>query len=266
MHTTTDIDPISELQTTEGWLDGRHVWFVSDGRVIPFISGGDGSDDGLSDEDRAALEDLSDDEVAALDSLSDDDLDKLEGLSDEELDKLTGGKGTDWEAEAKKWKRLARKHENRNKSKRRKGGAPPAPKGGSGSGGDDNDVDVEAIRQEVLGEARKDFAERSVEVFLDAQVEAGRLSDDQADVLLDSIDPTKFIDDDGDVDTDKVKALIEGIAKPARGSGNGKKNDFPDTGQGRRNGSRRRKEKSSSVSAGRELFTERHGKKSTQNN
>lgn len=258
MHTTTNTD-IDDLELTAGWQDGRKVWFVSDGTVIPHISGGDGDDE---------LDGLSDDEIEALESLSDEDVEKLEGLSTDELAVLTGT-ATDWKAEAERWKRQARKHEQRSKANKKeldrvRGGKKPEKQtGGQG----ENEPDLDAVRDEVRAEMRKDFAEQTIELYMDAQVDAGRLSGDQADVLLDSIDASKFIDDDGDVDTDKVKALIEGIAKPATGSNGSGKGGFPDTGQGRRNGGRKRGEKSSSVAAGRELFTERHGNtKSTKTN
>lgn len=256
MHTSDTSMPIDELEFTEGWLDGRHVWLVSDGTVLPFISGG-AVDDDQDDDDQ-------DDDADGDDDLDDDDQD--DDGDEDDVEEL--------KAELAKWKRQSRKHEQRAKENRRqldrlrrgKGSSSSTTKRKRDSGsGDGDDVDVDAIRDEVRNETRKEFAERSVEVFLDAQVEAGRLDGDQADVLLDSIDPTKFIDDDGDVDTDKVKALIEGIAKPATGDGKAKKKGFPDTGQGRRSGGQRRREKSSSVSAGRELFSERHGK-SNQNN
>lgn len=253
MHTTTPdtLIDIDDLELTAGWQDGRKVWFVSDGTVIPNISGGDGDDE---------LDGLSDDDIEALESLSDEDVEALEELSADELAALTGTT-TNWQAEAERWKRQARKHEQRSKANKKELDRMRGGKKGerqSGSQGE-NEPDLDAVRDEVRAEMRKDFAEQTIEVYLDAQVDAGRLSGDQADVLLDSIDATKFLDDDGDVDTDKVKALIEGIAKPATGSNGSGKGGFPDTGQGRRNGGRKRGEKASSVAAGRELFAERRG-------
>lgn len=255
MHTTTNTD-IDDLELIAGWQDGRKVWFVSDGTVIPHISGGDGDDDDDDQDDDSGGQGDGDGDD------EDDDGDDVEDLQRimKELG-LKPGQLRGRLAASKKWERRAKANKEQLDALRGKSKSRGAGQGGSGDGQDDDDIDSvrEAAREEGRSEGLRAAAERSIEVYLDAQVEAGRLSEDQADVLLESIDPAKFIDDDGDVDTDKVKALIKGIAKPATGSNGSGKGEFPDTGQGRRNGSRRRGEKASSVAAGRDLFNERRG-------
>lgn len=233
----TILDPLDDLEFTLGRLDGRRVWFVSDGTVVPYVGGGDGDDD-TDDDDHADGADDRDDQDDA-----DDDGDGDEDSGDS--------------AELRKWKREKRKWEKRAKDNRRE----LERLRNRGSNSSDDDHGDEQVREQVRSEERTRFASRSVEMYLDAQVEAGRITDEQADGLLDSIDPTKFIDDDGDVDTDKVKGLLKVIAKPAKGTEDDGTKRRLDSGQGRRQGTQRRGEKRGSVASGRELYEQLHGKK-----
>jgi hypothetical protein len=81
-----------------------------------------------------------------------------------------------------------------------------------------------AARAEVVGE----FGSRIAAAEFRAAA-AGRLDDDQVTVLLDSVDLSKFLTDAGEVDADKVRAVIDGITPKAPDP-----SFVPDMGQGAR--------------------------------
>lgn len=241
----TTLDPLDDLEFTLGRLDGRRVWFASDGTVVPYVGGGDGDDD-IDDDDH------DDDGADGTDGDDGDDGDDGYAESLAELANLAHEMGLSpaqlkgrLEA-SKKWERRAKENKAEVNRLRSRGS----------NGSDDDSGDAEQVREQVRSEERTRFASRSVEMYLDAQVEAGRITDEQADGLLDSIDPTKFIDDDGDVDTDKVKGLLKVIAKPGKGTQDDGTKGRLDSGQGRRQGTQRRGEKQS-YAAGRDLWAER---------
>ena len=246
---TSTTDAFDDLEVTEGWLAGRHVWFVSDGSVIPFIAGGDGSadDDDEGDEDEEQDDDDEGDE--------DEDLESLRSLA-EELD-LTPSQIRERLRASKRWEQRAKKNK---RDLDRLRGSTSSRNAGTNDEGGDAEGGVDAARAAGRAEALREAAERSLEVYIDAQVEAGRLTGDQADELLDIIDPARFIDDEGDVDTDKVKSLIKVIAPPDKGN-NGEGKRSLDSGGGRRHGGSGRRGERKSYAAGRDLWEERHGSK-----
>lgn len=148
------------------------------------------------------------------------------------------GDGTDWEAEAKKWKSQSRKHEDRAKANATAAKELDELKRASAS---DQEKAIQAAKDEAKAEAVKGLAPRLVAAEIKS-VSAGRMTDRQREALLEGLDATKYLTDDGQVDTDKVTALIDGIApksdKDADEPGKGKngKGRFPDLGQGRRGG------------------------------
>ena len=118
---------------------------------------------------------------------------------------------TDWKAEAEKFKTLARKHEDRAKAN-----ATAA-------------KELEQVKAASMTEQEKAVAEAVAAARLSTLIEvggrlaaaevrvaaAGRLDDQQLNTILDTVDLSKFLDEDGDVDTAKVAAFVEGIA-PAK--------------------------------------------------
>lgn len=123
----------------------------------------------------------------------------------------TGGDdttSTDWQAEAEKWKGLARKHEDRAKEN-----ATAA-------------KELEQLRQQSMSEQEKAVAtakaEGRAEAFRDAAVKvvdanvraatAGRTVD--VDALLDGIDRSRFVTDDGDVDTEAIQQWVDKVIPP----------------------------------------------------
>lgn len=143
------------------------------------------------------------------------------------------------------WKAQSRKHENRVKSM-----------------GDYSDLKSKASEYDKFLEESKTQAERDVEVaraegrtealkestgrLVQAEFKAaaaGRLSDEQRDELLASLDTSKFVTADGEPDDERIRAFVAAIAprKPA------------DLGQGRRPEPAKQ-----GVSSGRDLWAQRH--------
>lgn len=150
------------------------------------------------------------------------------------------------------WKAQSRKHEDRAKAR-----------------ADYDDLKTKAAELDKLKQSQMSEQEKAVEAaktdarkaalvevgakLVDAEiraVSAGRLSDDQRTVLLDGLDRTRFLTAEGDVDTDKVKTFVDGIA-PARGDGKG---GFPDLGQGRRSGGGKPSAKEAGVAEARRRY------------
>ena len=70
---------------------------------------------------------------------------------------------------------------------------------------------IEEARAAARAETQAELGSRIVTAEFRAAA-AGRLADDQLSVLLDTVDLTKFLADSGEVDVDKVQAVIDGIA------------------------------------------------------
>lgn len=119
----------------------------------------------------------------------------------------------------------------------------------------DHEKAIEDAKAEARNAALAEVADRLVMAEFRAQL-AGRLGDDQRDTLLESIDLTRYLDEDGEVDTDKVTSFIDSfVPEPDPNDRDGK--GWPrDTGQGRR-GSGGGKP---TVASGRDLWEQRHGK------
>lgn len=117
----------------------------------------------------------------------------------------------------------------------------------------DADKAIEAAREEGRNEVRAVLNRERAKTALDRAL-VGRVPD--ASALLD-LDITKFVVN-GKVDTDAVKAWVEDHSEESAGGG---KRPNPDTGQGRRGSGNQ--ETAKTVSAGRDLFAERHKKKTT---
>lgn len=222
--------------------DGRYWWLFSDGRAMPAISGGadgDGGGDGGGGDGAGSGDGSGDGDGKG----GDNDADKGKGTGSDKDD----GDTPDHKAEADKWKALARKHEAESKK---------------------NAKALEDARKASMSETEKAIADAKDEgrreatlstgaKLVDAEIRAvaaGRMTDAQRTTLLEGLDRSLFLTDDGDVDTDKVARFVDGIAPKADADDKSKKK-FPDMGQGRRQGGA-----GPSVSSGRELFAARRGK------
>lgn len=151
------------------------------------------------------------------------------------------------------WQHQARKHEDRNKEWQKTLGGKTA-------------AEIAAEREELtkLRDEKKSDGEKAVDeaktqgrreasLALAPQmfdVALAHVEEDRRKVLIDTLDLSKVIKEDGTIDTDKVTSIAKTLAPPATG------NDDPDYGGGpRRTGT------TSGVSAGRDRYRERYGKK-----
>lgn len=134
---------------------------------------------------------------------------------------------TDWKAEAEKFQALQRKWEERAKANASAAKELETVKAASMS---EQEKAVAQAAAEARSATLAEFGGRlaAAEVKVAA---AGKLDDQQLTTLLDTVDLTKFLTEDGEVDAERVRAFVDGIApKPAD-------NPFqPDLGQGARGG------------------------------
>lgn len=135
----------------------------------------------------------------------------------------TDAEETDWKAEAEKWTALARKHEERAKANSKAA------------------KDLEELRQQSMTDQEKAVEQAKAEARAAAFTEvggklaaaevraaaAGRLSAEQVDTLLDGLNVSRFLTEDGDVDGERVAAFVDGIAPKQD-----ENPTFPDLGQG----------------------------------
>lgn len=133
------------------------------------------------------------------------------------------------EQQAAYWRHHARKHEQRAKDREDYDRIKSELDEIKAAGMSEQEKAVDEAKKAAKAEALREVGGRMVDAHIKASVTAGRLTQDQADVILDGLDRTRFLTTEGDVDTDKVTALLDKIA-PDTGNG------FPDLGQGRRPG------------------------------
>lgn len=115
---------------------------------------------------------------------------------------------TDWKAEAEKWQALSKKNEQR--AKENSTAAKELEKLRSESMTEQERA-VEQAREQAIRETQTTFAGRLV----DAEVRvaaAGRGLD--IDALLEGLDRTRFITDDGEADRDAIATWVDRIAPP----------------------------------------------------
>lgn len=131
------------------------------------------------------------------------------------------GDGKDWRSEADKWKALARKHEKAAK-------------------------ELDELRQQTMSDTEKALAQARTEGRTEglaagaarlaaAEIRAaaaGRMGNDQLDALLEATNLAVFIDDNGEVDRNRVGKFVDGIAPKVEPG----PQPFPDLGQGARGG------------------------------
>lgn len=216
------LDDLTAARILSGELTGDRVtigdkpwWLYGDGTLIPCISGGDGSEED---------DDSDDDADGSEDDDSDDDSDDDDGAD------------TDPAAEAEKWKKLARKHEDRAKAN-----AKAKAKA---------DRELADLRSKNLPEserALKDAEERgrtAAKAELAQELAAARIEaaltgvvDDPAE-LVEDLNLAKYVTDDGEVDNDAIATLRERWVKrngePDTGGSGGKPKPKTDLKQGNR--------------------------------
>jgi len=140
------------------------------------------------------------------------------------------------EEQAAYWKHQSRKHETR-ATEWSKVGKTPA----------EVQAELENLRREKMSDSEKAVADAKAEGRAEAASEYGpkmarlafetalsHVDEDRRKVLIDNIDLTKVINESGDVDTAKVKKLVDTLAP----SGKGGTNQEHDFGGGHRGGTR----------------------------
>lgn len=156
------------------------------------------------------------------------------------------------EQQAAYWKFHSRKHENTVKSQsdydelkalaeKYKAEHPePKPEG---------TVDADKIREEAEKAAAQKFATKLVVAEFKTQM-AGRMSNDDFKELIEDLNLTNYLDKDGEVDTDRVAKKAAILAPESRGGGTRRTHQ-----------TRRQNDKAATVSSGKDLYEEMHGKK-----
>lgn len=111
---------------------------------------------------------------------------------------------------------------------------------------------IEDAKTEAQQNAAREYAPKAARTAFEFAL--SHLTEADRAELIDTLDLTKVITDSGDVDTAKVRSIVEKIA-PAGKGGERRLRDF---GAGDRTA-----DKTTGVASGRSLFEERRGKKST---
>lgn len=128
----------------------------------------------------------------------------------------------DLTAEVERWKTLARKHEDRAKANASAAKELETLRQQTMS---DTEKAIALAKAEARTETMREVASRVVDAEVRAAV-AGRNID--AEALLDGLDRTRFVTDDGEPDRDAISQWVDRIApKPTEPA-------FPDLGQGAR--------------------------------
>lgn len=117
----------------------------------------------------------------------------------------------------------------------------------------DAEKQVEQAKAEGKAEAAQEFSTRMVDATLRGSLKGLQLADDDIDSRLAFLDRKTFLTDDGEVDSDKVNAYLEGITPNKQNN----EDAWPDTGGGSRGGG---KGLGGSVQAGKDLYAQRRGK------
>jgi hypothetical protein len=136
---------------------------------------------------------------------------------------------TDWKAEATKWQGLSRKHEDQ--AKQNSAAAKELARVRRDAMSDQERAVSEAAekaRSEAVTEVVARLGGRLVISEIRAAV-AGRLPNDQLDALVEHLDLSGFLNDNGEVDATAVAAFAQRIAPEVTGSPT-----FPELGQGPR--------------------------------
>ncbi|MFI1607845.1 hypothetical protein ACH4YN_38025 [Streptomyces griseofuscus] len=245
---TRTLPTLPGIESDAGW---SHPYPT--GPFSPFFykDGGDGG--GSGDDDQGDGDDDQDDDADGSDKDGDGD--------------------KDWKSEAEKWKAQSRKHEQRarenaaaakERDKLKREGMPEQ----------ERKID-EAVAKAVAEANAKSGSKLARQAFLAA---AKGVIPNAGDVA-DDVNLSRYVDDDGEVDEDGLAELVKRLAPKASDtdddSDDDEGDDERDTRRGRQdNGGRRgfdqgarggrsKSKRQTSVAAGRDLWAEKHAKKTT---
>jgi hypothetical protein len=133
----------------------------------------------------------------------------------------------DLTAELEKWKSLSKKNEERAKANAAAAKELEQLRQQSMT---DQEKAVEQAKSEARAEALRTIGGRLVDASVRVAA-AGRIPDESVVVLLQGLDRSKFLDENGEVDEKSVAAFVDGIAPKAPEP---EPQGFPDLGQGPR--------------------------------
>lgn len=140
------------------------------------------------------------------------------------------------EQQAAYWRHQARSHEDRNKQWQRTLGGKTIEQAAAdqveleklrNDKRTDAEKAVEDAKKATRDEVRREFTPKLVEMAFNAAL--GHVEEQDRKDLIDNLDMTKFVNDNGDVDTAKVSQVASKIAPAAKGAGGTR-----DYGAGRR--------------------------------
>ena len=118
----------------------------------------------------------------------------------------------------------------------------------------DTEKAVDEAKSATRAETVKDVGVKAARAALEIALDHDPDENDQS-TLLDTLDMSKLLTDDGSVDTAKVRAVVKQFAPTGKGEGGKQDRDYG-------GGSRRGGKATSGVAAGRTRYQELHGKKS----
>jgi hypothetical protein len=259
-------------------LHGRRLWRFEDGTIIPYVAGGfegeGGDGGGTGGQGGSGGTGGAGGEGGSGSGGSGSGGSGAQGAAgggggDDDLGFPANTPWRDMTApeQAAYWRHQAKKHESRANAR-----------------ADYDEVKAKAQKYDALDQASKTEHERAIETAKEEAVTAtraeerqkaavkvvraemraaaaGRLDADKLEALLEPVDMTKFLDAEGEVDTDKVASFIATVAPADGGKGDGKTRRGPDLGQGRRGGESGGDNAQGSIQSGRDRYRSRHGQR-----
>lgn len=141
--------------------------------------------------------------------------------------------GTDWQAEAEKWKTLSRKNEQR---ARENAGAAAELAQVRQAHMTEQERAVHDAREEGRAAALAEFGSRLVDARFEAAAAGRTVNGRPLDVaaLLEGVNRSYYLTDTGEVDVDKVTRFVDNVAPAVEADAPQQQRRFPDLGQGRR--------------------------------
>lgn len=114
----------------------------------------------------------------------------------------------DFKAEADKWKALSRKHEERAKANAEAAAELEKIRNESLTDSEKSEKAIENAKAEGRAEALKEVSLRLVDAEFRVASSGRNVN---VDALLEGLDRTRFINEEGEVDSEKVKTFIDGL-------------------------------------------------------
>jgi hypothetical protein len=165
------------------------------------------------------------------------------------------------------WKHQARKHEDRNKAYGSLTPEQVTELRAKAKRADELDLELGTTADkaaakaadEAKTETRNQYQPALIQARLDAAAARAGVSEEDLAKAVEFADITKFLTDDGQVDTDRVKAFVATITPAATQQQT--RTGPTASGQGNRSGNSRSAPATGAVSAGRDLYEQLHAKK-----